>query len=395
MGSQRPWDREGHVSVQRPELEGDELRQVADFWAARLCLTLGLECCVLYLYDAQRENLIEVGRHGPAFEHRRTIPLALGASLGDLEITPGEPGGSLSLPLWDSRRLVGVAYGRMPPGQAFDPTRLTVGRESALGAAVSLSQRMARQIGRTAPRQTEVDRNMPPVAEGVRWPPLLRYLEGQVASLAPDEPLTLALLSFRGQGGPDRIPARGWALRGCGLERGGQGRGFGFGPASSRLCVVYPRTGRDASRALFNRLGDGSLAFYHLFVRSPGPRADESADVFPTLRAAAFAVYPEDATDPSTLITAVRELFDLQVYLRAIRDEERRGKAPDLDIEPAAVVMDSCHLAAEIDKLRQVLAEQIESGHGFQDPPVRQTSERLDRLIVAMQRLMGHRGAVP
>lgn len=61
-----------------------------------------------------------------------------------------------------------------------------------------------------------------------------------------------------------------------------------------------------------------------------------------------------------------------------------------------AMAMDSRSLAQEIDRQRQALEEAIVvSGLSFQDSRVKEISERLDRLIVAMQRFMGHRGAVP
>lgn len=394
MAERRPRGRRQPDAIRAPdppELPGDELRQLAAFWAERLCRTLGLECSVLYLYDAPRENLIEVGRCGPPFEHRATIPLAPGANLGDLEITPGEPGGGLSLPLWDSRRLVGVVYGRMPAGQSFDPGRLDIGRESALGAAVSLSQKAAPAAPAEAPPPPRAGRPEGPTNRDTRYPQVTRYLQDQVTRLAAAEVLSLALLSFRSQGGHGRIPVRGVALG----DSCPGGRGFSVGPAATRLWVVCPGTGREDLRGLLERLASGALPLSGLFARRPGAKPHDSTATPPRMRAAAFAIYPEDADSAEGLLTAVTELLDLQVYLRSSYDEEGRGEAPDLDTEPAAAVMDSCRLAAEIDKLRQVLAEQIESGHGFQDPPVRHTSEQLDRLIVAMQRLMGHRGAVP
>jgi len=371
-------------------LRGTGLRQVADYLAQSFAALLGLEACVLYLYDHRRANLVAVTSVGRVTDLRRLgrIPLDPGTGLAALAASPGEPGGSVSLPLWDSRRLLGVVYGRMDPGRVPDPGLVNLARAMARGGALALSVALAKPGGVAKPggnsgvAKARLPRYQGVAGEFLLNPYLTRYLESALRLTQPDGAVVLALLRLSGPGCLGRLP-----YRGCPVPAPrALGRGFGLGRGSNRVAVVWLGLSRQDAAARLRLLMAGSLALDDVIGRA-------AAVARPT--SAAVVSHNEDRVGPGSMLAAASDLLDLQTCLQSTRRDEGRDPVHQLTGDAAAVVMDSHVLAQEIDRQRQVLQDAIANGCDFQDKHVREISERLDRLIVVMMRLMGHRGAVP
>jgi len=426
-----------------PVLESPNVRDVAGYIADRFVQSLRLDYCVVYLYDGIRANLVAAAVRGNAPRHRAVIPLGKGASLGDLEVTPEYAGTAFSLPLWDTRRLVGVVHGRIPARRRLDEDALEIGRALCRGGAVALSLAVIRE--EEARARERVGRS--PVSDCVQAPGWLEALACAEAAGDPHEPdywrkdrvsgglnpalvdyleevldrtggpwqwpgsaarpVAVAFLRLSGPGSRGRFPTAGkdvWTPNGR-----VRGRGFGLGPDSTGLALVWPGVGRMRARKLLSGLTAGKLALDEIAGPSRGARAREEGVQRPIttrVKAAALAVFPEDASSAASLLATAADFLDVQTYLVS-RDTRERGESTrKLTGEPAAALMDSRILSAEIDRLRQVLVDSITDGQGFagnqlvnlnerlQDPRTRDISERLDRLIVVMQRYMSHRGAV-
>jgi len=365
-------------------LRGTGLRQVADYLAQSFASLLGLESCVLYLYDHRRANLVAVISVGRVTDLRRLgrIPLDPGTGLAALAASPGEPGGSVSLPLWDSRRLLGVVYGRMDPGRVPDPGLVSLARAMARGGALALSVALAKPRGNSGAAKARLPRYQGVAGEFLLNPYLTRYLESALRLTQPDGAVVLSLLRLSGPGCLGRLP-----YRGCPVPAPrALGRGFGLGRGSNRVAVVWLGLSRQDAAARLRRLMAGSLSLDDVIGRAVAVARPTSA---------AVVSHREDLVGAGSMLAAASDLLDLQTCLQSTRRDEGRDPVHQLPGDAAAMVMDSHVLAQEIDRQRQVLQDAIANGCDFQDKHVREISERLDRLIVVMMRLMGHRGAVP
>lgn len=373
-----------NLQHRRVFLRGTGLRQVADYLAQSFAALLGLESCVLYLYDHRRANLVAVTSVGRVTDLRRLgrIPLDPGTGLAALAASPGEPGGSVSLPLWDSRRLLGVVYGRMNPGRVPDAGLVNLARAMARGGALALSVALAKPGGNSGVAKARLPRYQGVAGEFLLNPYLTRYLESALRLTQPDGAVVLSLLRLSGPGCLGRLP-----YRGCPLPAPrALGRGFGLGRGSNRVAVVWLGLSRQDAAARLRLLMAGSLSLDDVIGRA-------AAVARPT--SAAVVSHREDRVGAGSMLAAASDLLDLQTCLQSTRRDEGRDPVHQLTGDAAAMVMDSHVLAQEIDRQRQVLQDAIANGCDFQDRHVREISERLDRLIVVMMRLMGHRGAVP
>lgn len=372
-----------------PPLAGESVQDIVSYIAGSFARRLGLEYCAVYLYDEERANLVEAASFGRDRPHRSFISLNLGTSFADLEVTPGRLGGCFTVPLWDSRRLLGVVQGILPSDRTLDDAVMALSRAMAQGGALALSVALAAETGRLSSALGTLPAPMvqPPTVFSPN-PNVARYLEASLSSASCLEPLAVALLRLAGPGRYDRLPATGRALPN-GEGNSPAGRGYGFGADSNRLALIWRNLTRGEALDIVRPAALGQMPLGQVI----GPaRGDDYSGV--RVSAAALALYPDDASDVGSLLGFVSDLLDLQTYLLATSGEEGRRKAP-LPRDSAPAVMDSRTLAAEIDRQRQVLKEAIASGLSFQDNRVREISERLDRLIIVMQRFLGHRGAVP
>jgi hypothetical protein len=372
------------------------VREIASFLAECFVRRLKLSDCSVYLYDRERANLIEAAARGlqPAHSHRSVIPLDPGLGLADLEVTQGRPGGCFSLPLWDGKVLLGVVYGRLAADRILDVAVTELGRAMAQGGALALSLALG-----DGERTAEAGSSPVPGRQGPAMPPytlnpyLSRYLESALLRTSADEPVVLALVRLRGEGSRGRVPVRGALLKAGPTrrrERLRTGRAFGFGADSNQVGLVWLRTSRAEATAVLETVIRGEVVLGDLIDGRLGMEADGLG-----AGPAALSVYPEDGISPGALVATATDLLDLQSYVVSMRGGGRGDSAPQAFGDGAALVMDSYVLAREIDRQRQVLKQAIASGLDFQDDRVRDISEYLDRLIVVMQRFMGHRGAVP
>jgi len=362
------------------------VRRVARGLARAFVRRLGLEYCVVYLYDPGQVNLTEVASSGARSSQGRGRVLPVeGGALGDLAVTPGRPGGEFSIPLWDGRRVLGVVHGRLRPDRVLDRAVTELGRAVAEGGSLALAVALTAGGGPGSGPAAERKAATRLGNVSLLNPHLYRYLEAALSRTCVGGPVALALLRLRGRAATD-YPTRGLVLGGP--SRDGwvrvTGRVFGLDAGSNQVAMVLLRTGRAQARRLLGRLAEGTSSL----TEACGRAGDA------LVSAAAFSVYPEDGADASSLFAASADLLDLQTYLQATRRGERGDPVDRATGGSTVLVMDSHVLAEEIDRQRQVLRQAIASGLGFQDQRVREISERLDRLIVVMQRFMGHRGAV-
>lgn len=300
-----------------------------------------LESCVVYLHDEERVNLV-------------------------------------------GRRLLGVVHGQRPGRRRVDEGLLEVGRALAPGGAIALSVALlaeTRGLGRLyGERKDETG----PLGMN---PYLFRCLDSAVGQAAPERPVSMVLLRLGRMCVGPCLPVRG---RPVPLPGGGEGGwGFGFDTAPGRVALVWPETSRARALEALTPVAEG-LSPPHTIIRCS--REDCPRSCRP--KAVALCVCPEDACDAAGVLAVASDFLDVQTYLTTLGTERRDGRPTSSPGRPAAV-MDSRVLAAEIDRLRLALAEAVADGCGFQDVKVRDTSERLDHLIVVMQRFMSHRGAVP
>jgi len=402
---------EGQVtaaSAAEPELEEQDLatrdwsprtefkvREIASFLAECFVRRLKLSDCSVYLYDRERANLVEAAASGlqPAQSHRSVIPLDPGLGLADLEVTQGRPGGCFSLPLWDGKVLLGVVYGRLAADRILDVAVTELGRAMAQGGALALSLALG-DAERTAETGSARDpgRQDPVMPPYTLNPYLSLYLESALLRTSADEPVVLALVRLRGEGGRGRVPVRGALLKAGPTrrrERLRTGRAFGFGADSNQVGLVWLRTSRAEATAVLETVIRGEVALVDLIDGRLGTAA-KGFGAGP----AALSVYPEDGISPGALLATATDLLDLQSYVVSMRSGGGGDSSPQAFGDGAALVMDSYVLAREIDRQRQVLKQAIASGLDFQDDRIRNISQYLDRLIVVMQRFMGHRGAV-
>lgn len=356
--------------------------------ADRLVSDLGLADCVVYLYDGPRANLVAVAESAPGgaqtLEHRDVIPLEPGTSLADFEFLSGQPGGGFSLPLYDTRRVLGVVCCRLRPDQVAGADQKALARAIVLGFSVALSRAGNQEPVGDHP-QASLDRSglLPSASH------LYRYLADAVARTCAGDSVSLALLRLSGAGCRGCLPTRGREVATSGSGPRLPNRVFGFGAESDWVGLVWLRVGRSEVRAALETLVSGAFPLESLIGGNPDGRRETH------VTAAGMTVYPDDATDGVALLEGASVFLDLQTYLMA-KLREGRDTVYGLTGDTAAMVMDSHFLAQEIDRQRQVLEEAVvASGLSFQDSRVKEISERLDRLIVAMQRFMGHRGAVP
>jgi hypothetical protein len=374
------------------------VREIATFLAECFVRRLKLSDCSVYLYDRERANLIEAAASGLArtHPHRTVIPLDPGLGLADLEVTQGRPGGCFSLPLWDGKVLLGVVYGRLAADRVLDMAVTELGRAMAQGGALALSA--ALDGGGESPQESveasaaERQDQAGPPAYNLN-PYLSQYLENALLRTSADDPVAVALLRLRGEGSLGRVPVRGVLLKASPAmrrERLRTGRAFGFGADSSQIGLVWLRTSRAEATAVLEAVVRGYVSLGDLVDGRLG-RGVEALRV----GAAALSVYPEDGVSPGALVATAADLLDLQSYVVSMPGAASRDQARRTAGDGSTLVMDSYTLAREIDRQRQALKQAITGGLDFQDARIRDISEYLDRLIVVMQRFMGHRGAVP
>jgi hypothetical protein len=372
----------------RKPLSGTRSRDVANYLAERFFDRLGLDCCTVYLYDEWRLNLTEIAHRGGKNDSKSAVSLEPGSSLAVFEQGFGKPGGCFTLALWDGHRLLGVIYCRLPKDRVLGEDTLGPARWMVMGAGVALSQAL-------------IAEGYPPLTNGTAFPRvtpyppyvLNRYLAGHLrGALRRSGGLSPVILAIIRLSGPVRrgvLPARGVPLPGAAHERGGPCRGFGFGLGSNRIGLVWQGTTREQAREVLIPVARGEAPL----GRITGPARARKLSAT-RVSAAALTVCPDDARDGVRLLAGVLDLLEAHSYLLASKPEGRDHLAL-LATDTAMAIMDSRVLDAQIVQLRQELKEAIASGLSFDDAPVRDISERLDRLIVVMQRLMGHRGAVP
>ncbi len=367
-----------------PTLRGPTVADVTDFIAARFVQKFGLESCVVYLYDKERVKLVASACRGGPPSSVPSLSLDGGAVSAGSVLGAGRAGRSFSLPLWDSRRLLGVVHGRLPDRRRLDEGFLELGRALAQGGAIALSVALLAETQAAGRLYGERKGETGPLAIN---PYLFRCLDSAVGRAAPERPVSIALLRLgRVCVGPC-LPVRG---RPVPLPGGGEGGwGFGFDTAPGRVALMWPETSRRQALEVLTPVAKG-LSPPHTVIgcsREDCPRSCRP-------KAVALCVCPEDAPDAAGVLAVASDFLDVQTYLTTLDTEGRDGRPTSPPGRPAAV-MDSRVLAAEIDRLRLALAEAVADGCGFQDVKVRDTSERLDHLIVVMQRFMSHRGAVP
>lgn len=387
--STRRADGSGRVPLPSPASQSfprGKVRELAGHVALSCVRWLGLSNCTVYLYDRDRVSLVEVAHEGPGKPpHRDRIPLEAGTPLADLELRPGQRGGRVSLPLWDGQRLLGVIHGTLPPRRAPGEATLASARLILRGLSLALCVALAHE--ETSRGGEGCDTAGRVRAADFLNPYLLRHLEAVVRRSLGREPVVLALLRLGGQAARGAMPLGGTPL----LEAcpgSGSCRGFGFGGASNRVALVWLGISRERVRDLLAPVVRGERPLAGMLGAGRGQRFAGTR-----VSAAALITYPEDAADAVSLLAGAWDFLDLQTFLVS-RNSERRETSKTVTGDQAAV-MDSHVLAAEIDRLRKALVDAIASGSTFQDAEVRDISERLDQLIVVMQRYMGHRGAVP
>jgi len=397
-----------------------EVRDVAGYMADRFVHSLQLGYCVIYLYDEARENLVATAVRGEDRRHRDVIPLSGRTGFGEFEVTPGRCGTTFSLPLWDTRRLLGVVHGRLAPGRPLTGDILEIGHALSQGGALALSLALARGMGLPAAgegagpragagRGSDVSAGCLDSWSGEEYPfglpgglnpMLVGYLEARLEeATAGPPPVSVVLMRLTGPGARGRLPTRGRDI--APPDGVATGRGFALAPNSTELALVWPGVGREGAGGALHSLARGRLALDEVVGRLP----EGGSEAPVRFKSAALAVFPEDAGDAASLLAVAGDFLDAATYLASAETLEGRETETQLTGAPTAGLMDSRILSAEIDRLRQVLAELIAGGEGassgefadlnqrFQEPTIRDISERLDRLIVVMQRYMSHRGA--
>lgn len=387
------------VEVDQPEVRpvGSRVADVSGLLADCLMRRLPIGYCAIYLYDRTRTNLVKAAARGaePAPPLRHEIPLVAGSPLPDFEVARGQPGGSLSLPLWDGRMTLGAIYARLGPLDGQAPSTVERGRIIAQSWAVTLSYVL--EDGDTGPETPARSRGA--FARGAAIYAtnrhLTRYLETALARTCPDGPVTVAYAWIRGAGGRVRLPSRGVPLWPGDTQAGRPtGRAFGLSPGAGQAAFVWLRADPLRVRDVLR----GSVGGRVGLAEFTGLRDEVSRWAATRLAAVGLAVYPEDAESPGGLLAAADDFHNLQAYLLSIKasnHSEGRETVSEQTGDVTAQVMDRLGLDREIDRQKQVLVQYIQSGLDFQDNRVRETSELLDRLIVVKQRHMGHRGAVP
>lgn len=363
------------------------VKEVAGYLAERFVDRLGLEACTIYLYDHRRLSLAEAAHCGSTVGPRPDASLEPGSSLAGFQLELGAPGGSFTLPLWDGHRLLGVVHGRMPENRELAEDTLGPAHWLVTGAGLAVSLALSAEGAVLPPRPGKVPSPGPSQAPHVLNRHLAGHLRGAFAR-ANGGQVVLAMIRL---GGPVRrgiLPAKGVSLPRGAHASGGTCRGFGFGSGSSRIALVWQGTTEEYAREVLLALIQGRRSVSRLMGAGRAEKLSSTAVV-----AAAVSAYPADAGDETNLLGCVVDLLEAHSYLltNLYGGVDNLGS---LDKTGSIMIMDRDVLDGQISRLRQELKEAIAGGLSFGDAPVREISERLDRLIVVMQRLMGHRGAV-
>ncbi len=396
----------GRAKPGGPVLGGTTISDVTSFLAHVFVEQLGLKSCVLYLYDDDRTHLVRLGGWGEDATSNWPERMSVdhNSPLGAFEMVPGQPGGAFTIPLWDGRSLLGFAYGRMPRDRVFDDSLLSLSRAVARAGSSAVAVALASSSTAQKAGEPVGGRRGSPVP-AVPNAYLFRHLAAVLRSASPSDAVAVALLRLSGPNSRGVLPMRGAPIpappgakaRSVGVyaHSGGPGRngprptgrGFGFGGSSNAVALVWTGASREQARTFAYDVALGRKALSA--VTGGEARGEEE----PSVVAGALCMYPDDASSAGAMLAGVTDLLDLETYLVSADSKSLAGEAASGGTgRRSARVMDTHLLSAEIDRQRQALNEAIQGGGSFQDSKVREISERLDRLIVVMQRFMGYRG---